>query len=1024
MPLKPVEYKKLKGLFLMRNSFEVPDGAMEEALNVVIANDDLITSRRGFYQYFDIVSGTANNLFNFINTLFCVYNNKIAYYRNTGSSPNETGSQTILGGTAVSVTGDRVSRNVKQSGNMYFTTDSGVLKVEGVADVPPEYDILISGAPPGLDLDVFCYNLNITDPGNESPVGAGKIAGYRVVFGYTDANKNLILGAPSSIKTISYPVLQGTYTSSGSMTTWTVTVTTADPHALVYGVSVVFSAATDTDLEGDYYQIAVTSETTFTFEFEGANPGSGTVTFNVVSPPTFQFSLPAEIIAAPSTQPWFFRLYRSSQQDISVGIFSDFRVSYQAFVTADQKALGYVFQDPIFDYIGETFLGAELYTNENSGEGEGQANFMPPLTDDLAVFKDIGIFAGITQRATLSLNTISTVGMGVGDFLTFTTDAAGIDYYGYVGIGNKTTVVLTSDNAGAMQFNYVDHGFNDGFLLNIVWSGLNLDNGTPVYVVNSAPNTFEVSLTQGGASFPYDGSVLVMLEGVRDDLDKPMYQIATGTSEAANIRDLAEGIVKALNRNADSTIYAQYASTPSESPGRMTFISRDFVAEPGIQVTGTANDIDFRTTFIPPVPILITDNPPTSGAFIFPNGACLSKQGIFEAVPLLNFISIGAKSAAILGVRALRDSTIFLKEDGVYRMTGDTVAGLSVTILDSTIICVAPRSIKVLNNEVYFLSNQGVCKVSDNAVGIISREGIEDLIQPILGQTNLSSQTSGVAYETDRTYQLTTTTPNDDTATACYTYNILTGQWTESDKLFKEAIVGPDNILFQIDIAGDILRERKTQTRYDYSDQNYDVLITDITGVTLTVTMLAVPEKGDMIVKDEVITRIVSDPEALDPVTYTFDVSDANNLIVGDNVILYGRIVRRIKWSPFTCGSVSAMKLFNQMIIELRDDNLSACKIYFSGYQYGGSQEIDWVSRFGQGGWGELPWGLFPWGEQDGIDLTQGTQPSSPIRVYIPQFQARTTFLQPILEHIQAGEATNIQSISFLVRVYNERPSR
>lgn len=1008
----------------MRNSFEVPPGAMEEALNVVIADDDLITSRRGFYQYFDVVAGVANNLFNYLNTLFCIYDNKIAYYENTGSSPNETGTETVLGGADISVTGTRVSRNVKQSGNMYFTTDTGVLKVEGVANVPPEYDILITGAPPGLDLDVFYYNLGPIDVGNESPVTVGKIVGYRVVFGYTDANKNLILGAPSSIKTISYPELEGTYTSTGSMTSWVVTVTTADPHALFDDVSIVNTAATDTDLEGGYYQITVIDTTSFSFAFEGSDPTTGTVTFNVVSPPQFQFSLPAEIIAAPSTQPWFFRIYRSSQQDISVGIFSDFRVAYQGFVTAGQKALGYVFGDPIFDYIGQTFLGAELYTNENSGEGEGQANFMPPLADDLAVFKDIGIYAGITQRATLSLNTISTVGMGNGDFLTFTTDGDDIDYFGYVGIGNKTTVVATSDSTGDMLFTYADHGFLDDFYINTVYSQGSTANGTKFFVIDSGTDTFKVSLTLGGAAVAFDGGFWALIEGLLDDNDEVIYQVATGTSEAANIRDVAEGVVKALNRNADSTIYGQYASTPSESPGRMTFISRDFVAEPGIEVTGTANDISFLYTFIPPVPTSLSDNPPTSGAFIFPNGACLSKQGIFEAVPLLNFISIGAKSAAILGVRALRDSTIFLKEDGVFRMTGDTVPGLSVTILDSTIICVAPKSIKVLNNEVYFLSNQGVCKVSDNAVGIISREGIEDLIQPILGQTDLATETSAVAYETDRTYQLTTTTPNDDEATACYTYNILTGQWTESDKLFKEAVVGPSNVMFQINLTGDILRERKTQTRYDYSDQNYSVHVDDLTGNTMTVTMIAVPEKGDMIVKDEVITRIVSDPVALDPVTYTFEVSNSNNLVTGDTVILYGRIVRRIKWSPFTCGSVTAMKLFNQMVIELRDDNLSACKIYFSGYQYGGSPEIDWESNFGQGGWGELPWGLFPWGEQDGIDMTQGTQPASPIRVYIPQFQARTTFLQPILEHIQAGEATNIQSISFLVRVYDERPSR
>lgn len=1012
MGLSSVEYKSLKGLFLMRNSFEVPEGSMEEALNVVVSNDDRIASRRGFYRYFDLTTGVGNNLFLFLNTLFCVYNNKLTHYSDTGDAPNQTGSEIVNGGETVTVSSDRISENIKQQGNMYFTTDLGVRKLESVTA-----KVMFSGSPMGLDLDVYYDNMGFVD--DQSPIDPGKTVGYRIAFCYTDANKNLILGAPSSIKTISYPVITGaSFTSSGSGI-YTVTVTTVDAHGFSSGIAIEISDSTFTSFEGEHYQITVTGANTFTFEYIGSSPGTGTMEFHVFSAPKLYFTLPQEIVNSDDDISWFYRIYRSSQQDIATGIYSDFKLAQEVHFGNATKEIGYITTN---DIVEDIYLGAELYTNENSGQGEAQANFMPPLCNHLAVFKDIGIFANIHQRSFLTLTLTDASAAFSGQKITFTVDGVDYDYFFVDGIGNNIATCALSNSSTHLLFTYNDHGFLDDYVINF----MEVDGGSysteeNYYVVSATANTFKISLTQGGAAIGYDGGSYAVVEGVQDENGKYIIQIPAGTSAAANVRDLTEGIVKAVNTDPTGPVYGQYASTPNEAPGKMNFFSRGFLDEDGIRVT-TDSGIGFA--FIPQLSDGLDESTIGSEGAIFPNALYLSKQGIFEAVPLVNVVYIGAKSAAILGVRALRDSVIIIKEDGVFRMTGDTVAGMSVTILDNTILCVAPRSIKVLNNEVYFLSNQGVCKASDNAIGIISREGIEDLIQPILGQTNLASQTSAVAYETNRTYQLTTTTPNDDAASACYIYNILTGQWTESDKLFKEAVVGPNDVLYALDLDDNILRERKSQTRYDYSDQNHDITIDAIDGLTLTVTMFDIPRKDDMIVKDEVITWIETDPIALDPTTYTFEVNSLNNLEVGDAVILYGRILSRIKWSPFHGKSVGVMKLWNQMLITLRMPGITRAVLYFSGYNYGGSEEINWESLQQGGGWGEQPWGLFPWGQQEGIELTQGTQPADPIRVYIPQFQARTTFLQPILEHSRAGEPLEIQSIGFLFRAYKERPTR
>ena len=103
---------------------------------------------------------------------------------------------------------------------------------------------------------------------------------------------------------------------------------------------------------------------------------------------------------------------------------------------------------------------------------------------------------------------------------------------------------------------------------------------------------------------------------------------------------------------------------------------------------------------------------------------------------------------------------------------------------------------------------------------------------------------------------------------------------------------------------------------------------------------------------------------------------------------------------------------------------MSKATITFSGQTYGGSTPITWTSPTNSSGWGLFPWGFEPWGQETGIELTTGTQPAPVMRIYVPPFQARNTFIQPIISHIQAGEPTNIQAFSFSIRAYGERLSR
>jgi len=120
------------------------------------------------------------------------------------------------------------------------------------------------------------------------------------------------------------------------------------------------------------------------------------------------------------------------------------------------------------------------------------------------------------------------------------------------------------------------------------------------------------------------------------------------------------------------------------------------------------------------------------------------------------------------------------------------------------------------------------------------------------------------------------------------------------------------------------------------------------------------------------------------------------------------------------------MKQFAQMQIQLRDPSISNLTISVSGSTLGGSDTVTWNASelSSSGGWGFEPWGFFPWGLGDGINNTYGTQPAPIIRIYLPIQQQRNTYIQPVFEHINAGEAINIQAVAFAVRAYGERTSR
>ena len=169
---------KIAGLYTHPNELsEVPEGALLQAQDIVIDEESIAQPRRGYEQFNDL-GGTLNKLF--------AYKGELIGHYGTDSLAYESGATfTDYTGTFTPIDSSTRVRSAQANQNFYFTTSSGVKKLDEVATTPVD-----SGAPKAISMSASLV-------GASGFLEVGDVVAYRLVWGYEDANKNLILGAPS-----------------------------------------------------------------------------------------------------------------------------------------------------------------------------------------------------------------------------------------------------------------------------------------------------------------------------------------------------------------------------------------------------------------------------------------------------------------------------------------------------------------------------------------------------------------------------------------------------------------------------------------------------------------------------------------------------------------------------------------------------------------------------------------------------------------------------------------------------------
>lgn len=1031
------EVRSFQGLFLQQNSFQVPDGAMEIASKVLIKSDEIITKSSGLYEYWrpDGVSplDSLRATFTYQQKLVGFFATGVGYFTETfpfGGTFNAVGTLTA-NVMSIPLSFDASATFSLQNSNLYVTANECVCKLEAYNG-----KVRRAGIPPALGLDIDYLRSYYSDDGILPP---NSQTAYRAVFGRRDANGNLLLGAPSDILTIGVPAVKvgAAYTVVGGV----LTVTYPDnyfvqnfvvyPGSTVYNFIGIGSNATDPALNTFLVGTGAVLGTSLKFTTAAAN-GSGTLDLTFYFTPKLVAQIPSEINTL--SDEYFIQLYRSSESDaVTAAPFPDFALVNEVTLSANDLLAGQVYLD---DDVDSLLVGAQLYTNPNTREGPLQENSRPPKTKYIGQYKNYAVYGNIISVQRAVLNMANPFPLGGIDliFLSGVSEEAyrAVDATIYLP-GNVSPLVGNIIAISPVEIDLgVTHSYPIGSKLQVLTQDIS-DILPGEYLVTAvSATTMTLNTTCTGFGQP---TVQVVADNVARLFNG---QDATGI-DFATVAEWTEyvtkDLVRAINGNADSFMYANYRSTFDDFPGTMSIESKDYIAPIYIRYSATPT----AQVFVQNIPSsFLSGIQFYTESDLRPNLLYVSKVSEPEAVPIVNFFAVGSQNSAIVGVYPLKDSLIILKEDGVYKLVGDIVDQFVVTPLDAT-VQFSPdiaRLATTINNTVIAFCNQGVVQITESSVQVISRR-IEDVIQPLIGR-DLSS-TFLASHESERLVYVQTIGLNPGDQPITWVYNVLNQTWTSDPDVFKHLGLGPDNALTGIRqdatlVKNTLWRQRKTNTRVDWCGAYVvgDIQIDPTDAFTGTFTPtggnIATPAIGDVILAQNIFNRITAVTPSGGDYIFTFAQATAIDSSSPQEVVLYKAYESKVKMAPFHAGQVGRSKHYAQMQIHLRQQVLTDLDIDFAGAYFGSAGVTEWeslnVSTAGAQGWGFSPWGLFPWGLVDGANLVAGTEPANIIRVYIPRFAARNTFIQPILTHVQAAQPMLIQALSYSVHGYGERTSR
>lgn len=677
----------------------------------------------------------------------------------------------------------------------------------------------------------------------------------------------------------------------------------------------------------------------------------------------------------------FLQIYRSTTVTATgTDILSDLvpnseecQLVYEAYPTSAEISAKEMIVD---DITPDIFKGANLYTNQSTGEGILQSNDVPPFALDIKKFKNYVFYANTKTRHRIipfSLigvsNMVDDATNSITPTITIANDDGDTNTYNFILGTQERTTILCLAKASVTEGSYFDLNSADDAtqyrfymykvvdtppaaagrtLVKIDITNAGVSTNAQVAarvrdVIASYVEDFTVTLSTAtvtvtnvnygyttNASAGTSGfTVIVTIDGTGESVTNKQILLSQDISPAVAVDETARSMIRVINGNSTEIIYGFYTSTLGQVPGKMVLESRDLSDTPFYIIGNNSNTGGSFFPNISPIvtlgasagrisianptvvtsashglanndQILITNSnstPSINGVytvtvtgvntFTIPvnvtvagtklsytvledaeisqneekaNRIYYSKLQQPEAVPIVNYLDVGAEDKAILRIMPLRDSLFIFKEDGLFRISGETSSSFYLSLFDSSCILVAPDSVSISNNLVYSYTRQGISTVSEAGVVTISRPIDTEILKVSSADyASFDTATWGIGYESDNSYTVfTVLSTSDENATIGYRYSNLTNTWTTIDKDSVCGIVNPADDKLYLG-AGDtnyIEQERKSFSRIDYADREISSTISNNAYVSsqiqlASVTGLAI---GDVVVQEQMVT--------------------------------------------------------------------------------------------------------------------------------------------------------------------------
>ena len=903
MPQSQTITVKAGGLILTPNDLgETSESAMAVANNIVLSRDNIAECRRGTLSYAAISTALG------IKKLIPYKGRLLAWYLPSGSHKlaySDTGVTffTDYTGTYELPANQAVMRHAEGNGNLYFTHIDGVKRLDSATGVP-----VAAGAPIALDVEAAL----VSAATGTALGGDGRFA-YRALWTFKDANKNLIMGAPSPRFTITSPAV--TVSAASLVRTGTTVTATVVSHGFQTNDIVTLSPG-ETNFPVGNKTITGITGTTFTYTESGtATSSKQSHRFRLVTvDATVKVTIPFDATTTHSLQ-----VYRSPKSENAE--------------TEPTDNLGLVWEThpPTTATITtRTRAGTTVTVTTSAAHGFQSGAWVdiePGITDFPAGSKLISV-------------TDST-------HFTYTEAGAAVTS-GTSQTARPLTMVFTDSLpdtllGAALYTNPQQEGILESNIAPPAARDLCEFKGSIIYAnVDLPPRVLATLLAVGAPSGLQSGDTFVLgsatyTGGAAENYDTGVFKIYTTGTPTQNVQNTANSICRTINRRVDNSTHICYALIGVEDePGRLIFQRRTYGGNTSFDPTGGSQS---RITAWSP-------NTLQTGAGEAQNNAIYwSKNRQPDAVPFLSFTKLGSADKKILRVVATRDSVFILKEDGVWRLSGDGPSTFRVDPVDTTLECVAPETALALDGTCFVLTEQGVVRITETGIVVVSR-GIEPVLQPKIAQglrQTVSDRAFAIGYESDRKYMLWLPVLNsDDTCPEAYIYDLFTDSWTRRTDEFETGLVNPADDLMYLGLGSTIYKERKTFIgENDLCDKSIAATINSVNATAQTVTLADASLVG--------LGDGIGQGGGEVPTTYAIVTAINGNVLTLDYVspwfntgacLIFKAILMEDQWNPQFAQNPAALHHMREIALVFREHSFANVSLFVSSNLSPSEEEI------------------------------------------------------------------------------------